>query len=191
MFMLACGGLTALLPHRVRHTLTHSLTDFGYFGVWGAARRAKRGKKESENRDLSRVLTAEWRTGTRYRFLRRCGPNWPSWSWSYRRVSTWISPLSSAALPRLCYCCSRGVRLAAGRSSAGRTNRFRVWAARRKSVELQLSQVQVHLSTFIKHTHAAILAALVYLAVIGMQGMWCFGGVAVKRKQTQHALEAP
>lgn len=36
------------------------------------------------------------------------------------------------------------------------------------------------------HTHAAILAALVYLAVIWMQGMWCFGGVAVRRKQTRH-----
>lgn len=189
MFKLACAGLTALLPHRVRHTLTHSLTDFGFFGVWGEARRAKRGRKESENRDLSRVPTAEWRTGTRYRFLRRCGPNWPSWSWSYRRVSTWISPLSSAALPRLCCCCCSGgceARCRFGLLPRGRTgSEFelrggKVWSSNCHKFK---SICPHSLST---QTHAAILAALVYLAVIWMQGMWCFGGVAVRRKQTRH-----
>lgn len=45
-------------------------------------------------------------------------------------------------------------------------------------------------STLMKRTHAAMRAAPGERAVIWMQEMWCFGGVAVKRKQTWNALEA-
>ena len=77
---------------------TLRLTDFGFFGGFGRSLKREKREKQAENRDISRFLTAEWRTGTRYRSLRRCGPNWRSWSWSYRRVSTWVSPRSSEAL---------------------------------------------------------------------------------------------
>lgn len=86
-------------------TRSLALTHFGYFG--DLKRSPERGKraKGPENRDFNRFLRAEWRTGTRCRFLRRFGPNWPSWSWSCRRVSSWISPRSSAALPGSCFSC--------------------------------------------------------------------------------------
>lgn len=50
---------------------------------------------------------AEWRTGTRCRFLRRFGPNWPSWSWSCPRVSSCSGRPNSAPLAglRCCCCC--------------------------------------------------------------------------------------
>lgn len=75
---------------------TRSLTDFGFFG--GRFGRKLCGWRGAGPR-FKQVLSAEWRTGTRCRFLRRCGPNWPSWSWSYPRVSTSLADSAAAAGP--------------------------------------------------------------------------------------------
>lgn len=85
-------------------TRTHSLTEFGFWGFEERSGQEKKTEKQSGNKDWSVFPTAEWPTGTRCRFLPRCEPNWPSWSWSYPRVSTWISALSSLALAGLCRC---------------------------------------------------------------------------------------
>lgn len=133
---------------------TLRLTDFGFFGGFGRSQKREKREKQAGNRDISRFLTAEWRTGTRYRSLRRCGPNWRSWSWSYRRVSTW------------CFTAELGGSLPGSAAAAlglfgGRTA-FR-------SVELRLPQVQVRLWTLCE-THAAVLTAPAGPARFWMQG---------------------
>lgn len=81
-----------------------------------------RGRRQGGRTTAAKVgrLKAEWRTGTRCRFLRRFGPNWPSWSWSCPRVSSCSVRLNSAPRRR-CYCCTVCVRECV---IIGRTNCF-------------------------------------------------------------------
>lgn len=84
---LSCvsGGRGAPLPH----TRTDIRTHFEYFcgGIYFFTSGILE-PEERQRRRINSVLTAaEWRTGSRCLFLRRSGPNWPSWSWSYLRVS--------------------------------------------------------------------------------------------------------